>query len=166
MTPWRSSSPILWLYRKTARSTEFKWLARVEKQNLSTCFKLFLKNREEEYVSLWTFPFIFSCICLSRCLRPLLNTLCQGSISVKYQPWMGEISSNCCALYSWGDILHPPSSCHCCQCPRNVRQVTATKINYWPHCLSDELRPNITGLVQADSPSAAWEQRQEGNVLI
>lgn len=33
-------------------------------QNLFTTFKLLPENREEEYVSLLTFPFIFSCMYL------------------------------------------------------------------------------------------------------
>ena len=46
-------------------------------------------------------------------------------------------------LTGWSHIHHPSSFRQCCQSSRNFSQVTATKINYWLHCLRDELRQII-----------------------
>lgn len=103
----------------------------------------FSKTEKEELVSLLTFPFTFLNLSVWMTTASAGQPPLQGKISMNHQLWMKEISSNWWDLTGWSDIHHPSSFRQCCQSSRNFSQVTATKINYWLHCLRDELRQII-----------------------
>lgn len=97
----------------------------------------FLKTAEEELVSLLTFLFTFLSIRMPTASagQPPL----QRKISMNHYEWKrSQVTDG--DLTGWSDIHHPSSFHQCCQSTRNFSQVTATKINYWLHCLRDELR--------------------------